>query len=227
MIRTTSIAFLAAALSAGALASAATTYNDTVGEEFSGNSNLDIKSVQVSNTATDITFSIQVNSNIVSGVGTDWGKYMVGIDSAAGGDTSGNGWGRPISMSNGMDYWIGSWVDTGGGEQVWQYSGTAWSQTGSSTPFVSGDTVTLTTSLASLGLSTGSTFNFDVYAGGGNTGDSANDASSNPAQSTTGWGGPYDSGSTVSSYTVTAVPEPALGLLAVAALPLLRRRRAR
>ena len=79
--------------------------------------------------------------------------------------------------------------------------------------------------LQKLGWDEGHNLRSDYRWGGT---DSANDASSNPAQSTTGWSGPYNSGTTVSTYTVTSVPEPAsLGLLAAAALPLLRRRRAR
>ena len=53
---------------------------------------------------------------------------MVGIDSVTGGATSGNGWGRPISMSGGMDYWIGSWADSGTGQEVYHYSGSSWTK---------------------------------------------------------------------------------------------------
>jgi hypothetical protein len=69
--------------------------------------------------------------------------------------------------------------------------------------------------LAVLGLEGDESFDFDVYAAGGGGTDSANDASSNPNPSTTGWSGPYDSGTNVSRYTVV-VPEPtALGALAL------------
>ena len=102
----------------------ATTYLDTTGDTFTGAGGgiLDITSVEVNNNATDLIFKINVAGDPVA---TDWGKYMIGIDSVAGGDTAGDGWARPISMPSGMDYWVGSWVDSGNGAQLWQYTG-AW-----------------------------------------------------------------------------------------------------
>ena len=186
---------------------------------------MDIASVQVSNTLTDITFKINLNGSI--GSPNDWGKYLVGIDTGAGGDTGspvGNPWGRNIRMPGGTDAFIGSWADGGGGFQPWTFAGGAWVQNGSGAPVLAGSSTTITTSLASLGLSPGQTINFDVWTSGGNGGDSANDALSNPNQSTTGWGGPYDTGTQVSTYTL-AVPEPTtIALLAPATLALMRRR---
>lgn len=102
------------------------TINDATGEVVVPGSpfpHLDISSVQVTNTATDLKFKINLVGDPVA---TDWGKYMVGIDSVVGGDTAGNGWGRPISMSSGMDYWLGSWVDSGNGMEVRNWTGAAW-----------------------------------------------------------------------------------------------------
>src|SRR6476659_232043 len=93
----------------------ASTYGDTAGDIFPPDTILDITSVEVNNTATLLTFKINLVGNPVA---TDWGKYMIGIDSTAGGDTAGNGWGRPISMSSGMDFWLGSWADSGNGLEV-------------------------------------------------------------------------------------------------------------
>jgi len=211
-----------------ALPVSAAVYPDTTGEEFSGNSNLDISSVEVTNDATNITFKVNLVGDIQA---TNWGKYMVGIDSVAGGDTAGNGWGRPISIGAGMDYWVGTWADSGGGDEVRRWNGSAWILDHASydavnpltAPALAQHSTTFTVPLAYLGLSPGNSFNFDVYAAGGGGTDSANDASSNPAQSTSGWSGPYNS-TVVSNYTV--VPEPAtLGLLGVSALGVLRRRR--
>jgi hypothetical protein len=202
---------------------------DATGEEFSGNSNLDIRSVEVTNTANDITFTIGLVGDPVA---TNWGKYMIGIDSVAGGAGDGNAWGRPISMSSGMDYWVGSWLDSGSGAELHRFA-TTWNRDHTSSdaanplalPAVTTGSVSLTLPLAYLGLADGDTIQFDVYSAGGGGGDSANDASSNPNQSTTGWGVPYDSGIVVSSYTVV-VPEPAsLGILGLAAAGLLARRR--
>jgi hypothetical protein len=214
----------------GAGAASAAVISDATGEEFSGSSHLDIRSVEVTNDAGNITFTIGLVGDPVA---TNWGKYMIGIDSLAGGDTAGNGWGRPISMGSGMDYWVGSWVDSGSGAEVHRFDATQWVRDRASydaanplaVPVVTADAVSLTLPLASLGLSDGDTIRFDVYSGGGGGGDSANDAASNPNQSTTGWGGPYDSGDFVSSYTVV-VPEPAsLGILGLGAAAFLKRRR--
>jgi hypothetical protein len=219
---------ITAAIGLAAPATRAAVYPDTTGEEFSGNSNLDISSVEVTNDATNITFKVNLVGDIVA---TNWGKYMVGINSIAGGDTAGNGWGRPISMSAGMDYWIGSWADSGGGNEVRHWNGSAWVLDHATydavnplpVPTITQHSTTLVVPLAYLGLSPGNSFSFDIYSAGGGGTDSANDASSNPLQSTSGWSGPYNS-TVVSQYTV--VPEPAtLALAGLACAGTLLRRR--
>ena len=222
-------ASVAAGLVFAASASAAV-FTDATGEEFSGSSHLDVSSVEVTNDASNVRFKINLVGNPTS---PDWGKYMIGIDAVPGGAGSGNGWGRPISMSSGMDYWIGSWADSGTGQEIYHYTGSAWNRDRASydatnplpKPVLDGNSVTLTVPLSLIGQSGGGTFNFDVYTAGGGGGDSANDASSNPSQSISNWPGPYDSGSMVSTYSVV-VPEPAsLGVLGLAGLGLLIRRR--
>jgi len=207
-----------AALAAVSLTSSAATYPDSVGENFTtaGGGILDISSVEVNNTATDLIFKINLTGDPSA---TDWGKYMIALNTVPGGDTVGNGWGRPISMPAGMDYWFGSWVDSGNGVQVHGYSG-SWSQIGAAGPFAGGpavpglaiskdsSSVTITTPLSLLGLGVGSSFVFDVFASGGGGGDSAVDALANPAQSINDWGVAYSSQSAL-SYTITQVPEPA------------------
>jgi len=218
----------AVAVACCALSTHAATYTDTTGETIFGGM-LDISSVEVNNTATALTFKINLMGDPVA---TDWGKYMIGIDSAAGGDTAGNGWSRPIHMSSGMDYWVGSWVDSGNGVEIRNWTGSAWNlQSATYNPnpdglTISKDTssVTLTFNFAGLGLSAGSSFNFDVYTSGGGGGDSAIDAAANPAQSIANWPDVYDSGQNVRSYTITQVPEPTTTVLfAVGSLLLLRR----
>ena len=103
-------------------------YSDPAGDIdpgiSTGNGTLDILGMEVSNNATDITFTLTVNGQVNGAVqgGTDWGKFMVGIATGkTDGTMTGNGWGRPINLSYdndpfatqiiGMNHWLGGWVD--------------------------------------------------------------------------------------------------------------------
>lgn len=199
----------------------ATVYNDTVGDTFAGVGGggiLDIVSVEVTNTATDLTFKITLNADIQV---TDWGKYMIFMDTQPGGDTVGNPWGpRPWSMPSGADRWIGNWVDGGGGSQLWSYAA-GWNLDATNPVSISGNMVSLTHSLASLGLSSNSSFCFDVASSGGGGGDGAIDTVGNPAENVPGWND-HSNAATGLCYTV---PEPTtLGLLALGVAGALRRR---
>jgi hypothetical protein len=204
----------------------AATYLDTTGDTISGGI-LDITSVDVNHTGTTLSFKINLAGDPVA---TEWGKYMIGIDTAPGGDTASNGWGRPISMSSGMDYFVGSWVDWGNGAEIRNWTGAWNTQSSTSSPnpdnlaiTKDASSVTLSFNYAGLGLGTGSSFSFDVYTSGGGGSDSAIDAAGNLAQSVATWPGPYDSAQNVLSYTITQVPEPSvLALLGVTALILRR-----
>lgn len=223
-----------AALGFSPVANAALTevYTDPVGDVFTtaGGGILDITSVEVTQNATDLIFKINLAGDPVA---TDWGKYMVGIDSKPGGDSAGNGWGRPISMP-GMDFWLGSWVDSGNGAELRTWDGSAWqlqSATYGPNPdnlaiFKDNSSVTLSVNLSGLGMVLGDSFIFDVYTSGGQPWDSAIDALSNPNQTIGDWDESYNSGSFVSFYPI---PEPStLGLAVLgglAALGLAMRRR--
>jgi len=211
----------------------AVTFFDTVGDNFDGNAHMDITSVDVTDDGTNITFKVSVNAADITS--PDWGKYCIGIDTGAGtGDPTvpkGNGWGRNIAMADKMDAWIGSWVDGGGGFQPWTYSGGSWTQNGQFVPVLSGNSTTMTTTLASLGLSPGQSFKFDVYTTGGGGDDSANDAAANPNQSISDWPGPYltpAAGEPGGPLMYTTVPEPTslalVGLMGVALAGVARRR---
>jgi hypothetical protein len=226
---------LAAALLAPAAFAApsfATVYNDATndlhngaggGTDYTGFQHLNISSVEVTNDATNVTFKITLAGDIAA---TNWGKYMVALDTKSGGDTTSNGWTRPISMPSGMDYWVGSWVDQNPDSfrQLWTYSG-SWSQTNQTAVTRAQFSTTFTVALADLGLVDGSTFSFDVYSSGGGGGDSAVDALSRSTPSITDWGNPFSSTGTLPSYTVV-IPEPATaGLALLGGLGLIGRRR--
>ena len=212
-------------------------YNDASGDIdpglATGNGTLDLLSLEITNTATDIVFSLTVNGSVND---VNWGKFMIGI-AQGGGDTStnGNGWSRPINMSapnGGMTRWIGSWVDGGGGAENRVFSEGAWSLAGATynSNFgglsFGGNNITYTMSLASLGMNLGDTFYFDAYSSGGGGGDTAIDALANPNISVAGWGDVYTSGGANPVFSYTVVPAPA-ALALMGAFGLVRGRRSR
>ena len=210
---------------------------DIDGTISTGNGTLDILGMEVSNNADDLTFTLTLNGNIGS---TGWGKFMIGIATGGTGTTTGNGWNRPINLDSpigGMDYWIGSWVDGGGGSELYSYGATSWNAPSTPAGFSlaagTSSTISYTLSLSSLGLAPSDVFYFDAYSSGGGGGDSAIDALANPNVSVTTWAGPYTSSTTgsggvgLNSYQV--VPEPTtyalltLGALGVAGYAARRR----
>ena len=213
-------------------------FSDAIGDIDAGLSTgggtLDLVSMEVSHTATDIQFKLTVNGNISS---TDWGKFMVGIANNKGyGTSTSDGWARPITMSanGGMTNWLGSWVDGGGGAEN-RSNQTSWGLTGATYNGNFGNfalaagaqsTITYGVSIASLGMSIGDTFRFDAYSSGGGNADSAVDALANPNVAITSWGEAYDSGTSTSfSYTLTAIPAPgAIALVGLAGLVTRRRK---
>ena len=213
-------------------------YNDAIGDIDPGittaGGTLDLVSMEVSHTATDIQFKLTVNGNIGS---TDWGKFMVGIANNKGyGTSTSDGWARPITMSanGGMTNWLGYWVDGGGGAEN-RSNQTSWGLTGASYNGNFGNfalaagaqsTITVGISIASIGMSIGDTFSFDAYSSGGGSGDSAIDALANPNVAVASWGQAYDSGASNSfSYTLTAIPAPgAIALVGLAGLVARRRK---
>lgn len=176
----------------------------TVGEDLAGHTHLDIVSVEVTNTFTDLRFKINLDGDPVL---TDWGKYCIGFSTNnSTGDTTefGNGWGRHITMNQGMDFWIGTWVDGGGGIQLFHYDGALWNNIGGGSVSKDSSSVTVEIAFSELGKGFGDTVEFEVYTTGGGA-DPAIDALSNPDVTVAAWADWYASGLS-SLYTIQTIP---------------------
>lgn len=250
------VALVAIGIAAFGAEGSSSPYTDATGDISSnisggnpGNGTLDITGMEVSVVGSDLVFNLSVVGNIAT---TDWGNYMIGIGSYNDplGTVSGNPWSRPINLqytpdgfptAAGMDYWIGSWVNGGGGVQLWTWNGASWDGPNNSAVALalspgSPSSISYTVSLASLGLSPGQQFTFDAYASGADGNPGAIDALANPNVTVNDWGESYTSkpvtfaGGGLNSFTVP-VPEPSTAVMAAAAIAgggvLIRRRRRR
>ena len=198
----------------------AAVYTDATNDIAFATPNLDISGAEVTNDFTNLKIIVQLIADIQA---TDWGKYMVGIDSKPGGDALGNGWGRPISMSSGMDVWLGGWVDSGGNVEAYNYN-VSWVLSNTYAVTINQFSVEYTIPLGVIGLNPGDTIGFDIYSSGGGGSDGAIDALANPSQTIANWGDSYDSSNMV--YTYNLIPEPTvIALAGVGLLGLLLARR--
>ena len=195
---------------------AADSYTDASNDLFdNGLDNLDITGVSMSDDGVNLSVAVTTR-----GFQT-WTKYMMYFNTTGAGTTS-NAWSRPVNLTSNIDYYIGSWVDAAtDNAQFWAWGSGAWGQTGTLTNAVSGNTVTFTMSLASLGLSAGQTIYFDVATSGGGN-DPGVDHLSRSDMATSGWGSASTSGDFLA---YTTVPTPgAIALLGLAGLAGRRRR---
>ena len=198
-----------------ASAASADSYTDASLDLFdNGFDNLDITGVNMSDDGVNLTIAVTTRGF------QNWTKYMMYFNTTGAGTTS-NGWARPVNLTSNIDYYVGSWVDApSDNAQFWSWTG-AWNQTGTLTNSVSGNTVSFTMSLASLGLSAGQTIYFDVATSGGGN-DPGVDHLSRSDAATPGWGTASTSGSFLA---YTTVPAPgAIALLGLAGLAGRRRR---
>ena len=217
MSTTSNCAIALAAITAST--SFADVYTDGSFDQGPDNSNLDLISVEVTNDESNVFFSVTTREF------ADWTKYMVFVDSIddSGADGNNNGWVRNVEMGPaGIDYFMGAWVDNGGGTALYGWDD-AWSSiNGGSVVNIDGaaSTVTMSISLATLGLELGDSLRFEIGTTGGGEGDPATDLMNGTSAS---WGGVSNFG-TLLEYTT--VPAPGALSLLVAAGLVARRRRA-
>jgi len=200
-------------------------YTDPEGDIATGNPNLDITLVEITDNGTDLVVRLTV-----ANLDADWGKYLFFMDAWDGGSPDNdNPWGRNISGTAGMDIFVGSWIDGGGGAAAHEYGGGGWGDL----PFAVSTWVDweanaiqwnfydLVADLTSAGI-TG--FNYEAATTGGSWGDPAIDLIGAEGVQP-GWGGGSLSIDRL-RYDFSTVPAPgALALLGLAGLASRRRRR--
>ncbi len=196
-------------------------YYDPTGDIATGNANLDITQVEITDNGVDLFITVSLAS-----LDGDWGKYMMFIDAWDGGSgDNDNPWARNVSGLAGTDIFLGSWLDGGGGVVDQYYNPGGWWDAPQGNASLSIDwgsssfTWTMTGIVEAM-LGWGQTgFDFEIATTGGNGGDPAIDLLG-------GEGGNWGGGSTGawSYYEFSTVPAPsALALLALAGFN--RRRR--
>lgn len=197
----------AASLTASSVRADSYTDPGGVGDFTGGSGFLDISSVTVNNDANNLYLTVNVGGDPTS---ASWANYLVGISrnlfGGVGGDLSTSSYGEPIQMSQGgLDYFVGGYPYYGSAELlVWD--GSAWSSGPAPTSSETTSSVNITVPLASVGLSLGDSFTFDVWTQ--SSGNCVLDALSDGVSRS--WNNnAFDTGPNALSYTVAAVPEPA------------------
>ena len=151
------------------------------------------------------------------------GQTAINSGFAQGDPTVGNPYGSSVGISTGENFFIGSFLgDVGmtysGGAELFAYSTTTgWAKIGSTLPITEVRTGTPSTAfsipISALGLNAGNSFKFDVWTtfpGGGQSAYDALGASTYPAgyfpySNGAGTPTPYDSATSLSTYTLTSV----------------------
>ena len=130
-------------------------YSDASSDLFdNGFANLDITSVEVTNDASNITFTVTTRGY------ADWTKYLIGIRTAAASSssTTGNAWSRPATYAEGINFQIAASVSASPTPtaQYIAYSPEGWNWGAATTATMdltqtAANKVSWTVSLASLG----------------------------------------------------------------------------
>ncbi|MEZ6234997.1 MAG: hypothetical protein R3B68_12495 [Phycisphaerales bacterium] len=232
---------VAAIAAAAGVASGHTTYLDPFGMSSDvdpfflnqGFNHLDIAAVEVENESGAFNFDIVVNADIASGTGTDWGKFLIFLDTAPGGRTD-NPWGRSITSGAEADFYIGGWADGGGGAEIYQVVGGAWTLIGATYTTFPGAGVDLSNAAGGLwnvqvdeavfGVTPGQIIGLDVVITAGGGGDPGVDHLSLGTVATPDWGTPSVGGAFL-DYEVEPAPG-SVAVLGIAGLLAGRRRRA-
>lgn len=102
---------------------------DLPADSSNGQAILDLTNLYVyDDGGTTVFIGMQMTGDIVA---TDWGKYVFYIETdtqtSGAGVGNGNGWGRPIQADGtaiSPSYWLATWVDSGNGFELHQWSGT-------------------------------------------------------------------------------------------------------
>lgn len=201
-------------------------FNDAIGDlnapmNTYGNPNADLASLEITNTAADITFKFTTNSADI--LSPDWIKLNAILRKIGGTPGAGNGWNRPYSLVGGATAFVGGWVDGGGSGQAWTTDGVTWSQNASTTPTIAGGSASYTFNLSALGLAVGDVFVFDATTTGGGGNDSAWDPLSQSSGQITD---PGQATELPSQLTYQVVPEPAtMAALGLGIASMIRRRK--
>jgi len=200
-------------------------YSDPTGDIATGNANLDITEVEMTDNGSDLVVRVTVAL-----LDADWGKYLIFMDAWDGGSADNdNPWFRNISGLSGMDIFAGSWLDGGGGVSANEYADGGWG----SLPFAVSLSIdwdnnafswTFTDLVAGLSSAGITGLDFEVATTGGNGGDPAIDLLGGEGTQP-GWGQGSQSTDRM-HYDFTVVPAPAaMALLGIAGFGSRRRRR--
>ena len=210
----------------GAQADVYTDATDDIHTSFGGVDNLNIASVEVTNDADFIYFAISMVGDLDA---SNWGKYIIGMDTGANAGDNGNPWGRNVDWGRGITNFVGSWADDGGsgvGGELHSWDGAGWGL--SDATYAAGTDITgddsghasgvhmLAISLSSLGLSNGSVLEFDVFSTGGGA-DPGVDHLSRGDYATDDWSNTSHAAEFL-TYTVQIVPIPSSAAFALLGL---------